>query len=345
MIKTERMETRRQDLQGIEPDASTHAGLWLETGLRDVSEKGSARQDHLLTVLGTIKVPREYVRFFKRWKSALETLEPCTRMVEAKVLGRMVVGLGAESILETSIALHRTYGVPYIPGSALKGLAAAAAHKFLVDDKWRKASGEKEIGESHRLMFGDTESSGYVTFHDALWIPEGTGLPLDLDVMTVHHPDYYQGKENVPPADWDSPNPVAFVSAQGRYLLAVTGFEEWVDAALEILAEALDRDGIGGKTAAGYGRMKVQLEKKPSSSSTASASRSSSPPSKPSWEARVRSIGLNNADHEVPRLFKELTEEDRRAAAKAIIERLERRTLRKKQEKEWVRLVFEAAGE
>ena len=327
------MDTRRQALKDVEPDASTHAGLWLETGLRDVSEKGSARQDHLLTVLGTIKAPQEYGRFFKRWKSALETLEPCTRMVEAKVLGRMAVGLGAESILETSIVLHRTYGVPYIPGSALKGLAAAAAHKFLVDDKWRKASGEKEIGESHRLMFGDTESSGYVTFHDALWIPEGSGLPLDLDVMTVHHPDYYQGKGNVPPADWDSPNPVSFVSAQGRYLLALTGFEEWVDAALEILAGALERDGIGGKTAAGYGRMKVPLEKKPSL------------PPKPNWEARVRSIGLNNADHEVPRLFKELTEEDRKAAAKAIIERLEKRTLRKKKDKEWVRLVFEAAGE
>lgn len=329
------MATRRQALEDIEPDASTHAGLWLETGLRDVSEKGSARQDHLVTVLQTVKAPEGYGRFFKRWKSGLETLKPCTRMVEAKVLGRMVVGLGAESVLETSIALHRTYGVPYIPGSALKGLAAAAAHKFLENDKWKKPSADKEIGESHRVMFGDTESSGYVTFHDALWIPEGDGrsLPLDLDVMTVHHPDYYQGKENAPPADWDSPTPVAFVSAQGKYLLAVTGPEEWVGAALEILAEALERDGIGAKTAAGYGRMKVPLEKKPSL------------PPKPNWEARVRSIGHGNADHEVPRLLKELTGDDRRAAAKAIIERLEKRALRKKQDKEWVRLVFEAAGE
>lgn len=339
------MDTRRQALEAIKPDASTHAGLWLETGLRDVGEKGPARQDHLVTTLETVKVPGEYSRFFKRWRSALETLQPCTRMVEAKVLGRMVVSLGAESVLETSIALHRTYGVPYIPGSALKGLAAAAAHKFLVDDKWKKASAGSEIGESHRLMFGDTESSGYVTFHDALWIPEGHGLPLDLDVMTVHHPDYYQGKENAPPADWDSPNPVSFVSARGKYLLAVTGPEEWAGAALEILAEALERDGIGGKTAAGYGRMKVPLEKRSSSSSTASASRASSQPSKPNWEARVRSIGHGNADHEVPRLLKELTGEDRSAAAKAIIQKLEKKVLRKRLDKEWVQLVFEAAGE
>ena len=68
-----------------------------------------------------------------------------------------------------------------------------------------------------------------MTFHDALWIPDGDRLPLDLDVMTVHHPDYYQGKDDAPPADWDSPNPVAFVSAHGKYLLRSTGPEEWVD--------------------------------------------------------------------------------------------------------------------
>lgn len=35
---------------------------------------------------------------------------------------RLVVGLGDESVYETSIRLHRNYGVPYIPGSALKGV-------------------------------------------------------------------------------------------------------------------------------------------------------------------------------------------------------------------------------
>lgn len=35
---------------------------------------------------------------------------------------RLVVGLGADSVLETAITLHRIYGFPIIPGSALKGL-------------------------------------------------------------------------------------------------------------------------------------------------------------------------------------------------------------------------------
>ena len=198
----------------------------------------------------------------------------------------MVVGLGAESVLEVSIGLHRTYGVPYIPGSALKGLAAAAAHKKLEDPAWRKIGEDGKIGASHKILFGDQESSGYVTFHDALWVPTGDKLPLDLDVMTVHHPDYYQGTER-PPADWDNPNPVAFLSAHGTYLLAATGPEEWADAAMAILKEALEKDGIGAKTAAGYGRMKVNRPPEPAT---------------PSLEL-LKQLNMGNANNLVPRIL------------------------------------------
>jgi len=44
-----------------------------------------------------------------------------------RAASRVVVGLGAESVLETSIRLHRIYGFPIIPGTALKGLARAYA--------------------------------------------------------------------------------------------------------------------------------------------------------------------------------------------------------------------------
>lgn len=252
------MSSRRSDLNSLEASAGTNAGLWLDKCLPDVEANGPGRQKHFDELLSKVSVSAEYRRFFQRWRNSVRTLEPYTRIAEANVLGRMVVGLGAESVLEVSIALQRTYGMPYIPGSALKGLAAAAAHKRLEDPKWRKIGEDGKIGEAHKILFGDQESSGYVTFHDALWIPNGDKLPLDLDVMTVHHPDYYQGKDNAPPADWDSPNPVAFVSARGRYLLAVTGPEEWADAAIQILKHALEHDGIGAKTAAGYGRMTWQ---------------------------------------------------------------------------------------
>ncbi|MBI4749717.1 MAG: type III-B CRISPR module RAMP protein Cmr6 [Acidobacteria bacterium] len=40
---------------------------------------------------------------------------------------RLVVGFGVEHVLETSLNLHRIYGIPLIPGSALKGVARAWA--------------------------------------------------------------------------------------------------------------------------------------------------------------------------------------------------------------------------
>jgi CRISPR-associated protein Cmr6 len=291
-----------------------------------VEDKGPGRQS-LLEELTRLAVPVEYRRSFQRWRSILEVL-PETRTAEATVQGRMAVGLGAESVLETSITIHRTYGVPYIPGSALKGLAAAAAHKRLEDPAWHKADRDNPIGSWHRILFGDQASSGHITFHDALWIPDGDKLPLDLDVMTVHHPEYYQGTES-PPADCDNPNPVAFLSAHGKYLLAATGPEKWLNAAFTILADALEKDGIGAKTAAGYGRIKIDRPPEPE---------------KFEWENRIKTITWKYAEKEVSEVLTRLEGEARQRAASAIIEKLDRRELRKNQKREWVRLLLEAEG-
>jgi len=309
--------------------AGTHAGLWLDKGLPNVDDKGPGRQA-LLEELSKIPVTDDYKRFYQRWRSAVEALGPSTRTEVATVLGRLVAGLGAESVLETSIALHRTYGVPYIPGSSLKGLAAAAAHQCLADPAWRKPAKGVEIGAFHRILFGDQESSGEVTFHDALWIPEGPTLPLDLDVMTVHHPKYYQGTDNAPAADWDSPTPVAFLTAHGRYLLAVTGPKEWADTAMEILKIAVEENGAGAKTAAGYGRMQLEVKKVPE---------------KVNWEPMIKGLNAGNAGTVVPRVFQVVHGEERLRAAKEMIETVGRRTLRAHRDKEWAKLLIAAVGE
>ncbi len=65
-----------------------------------------------------------------RWDSMLSALQRQEYSVQTLTLraaSRVIVGLGAESVLETSIRLHRIYGFPIIPGSALKGLARAYA--------------------------------------------------------------------------------------------------------------------------------------------------------------------------------------------------------------------------
>ncbi|MBA3944416.1 MAG: type III-B CRISPR module RAMP protein Cmr6 [Herpetosiphonaceae bacterium] len=258
------MIARRPTLAGVSHSMSTNAGLWLDKYLREQRERDTheheqgqatiqARQE-LIRQAVTIPVPEMYPAYYQRWQQAL--VQHGARPRSAKVQGRMVIGLGDESVLETAVALHHTYGVPYIPGSALKGLAASFTQQ-LEDKQWHPD------GEAYAIVFGTPEQAGFIIFWDALYVP-GSAVedqPLCADVMTVHHPEYYQNK-NSAPADWDSPTPIPFLSATGAYLVALTaqpGLEVWVDATFEILGTALVNAGIGGKTSSGYGRLSLDL--------------------------------------------------------------------------------------
>ncbi len=255
------MSSRRKDLREITGEKVSHAGLWLDKYITNQSREETESRRQLVAKVATIPISAAYKIYYQHWEKTLTSYGAQTRKAEVK--GHMVVGLGAESVLETSVALHRTYGVPYIPGSALKGLAASYVEQQLKnDDAWKKE------GEAYKVIFGDTTTAGYVTFFDALYIP-GTGTngqPLHPDVITVHHPNYYQGAKNkeVPPADWDSPTPIPFLSATGTYLIALAAPEiqqpaEWLDTTFTILGEALETMGIGAKTSSGYGRMKLEI--------------------------------------------------------------------------------------
>lgn len=268
--------TVRDPLRSPGIAATTHAGLWLDRYLPHFSKASETVRDgareHIRLLLKQARAPEIYRSHYQRWTTHIAGLcaQDAARMAQAQVNGRMIVGLGTESILEVGISLHRTYGVPMIPGSALKGLAARYARR-LVDPAWHGAkrsttespdttdgSRDTSEGRSHRALFGDHAEAGCVVFHDALWVPhEVPGLPLELDVMTVHHADYYRGgpKDSTPPADSDNPNPIPFVTAQGRYLIALEGPPAWTDAAMALLKIALSSEGIGAKTAAGYGRL------------------------------------------------------------------------------------------
>lgn len=251
------MTTRRAVLDSIRSDDAPAAnpGLWLDKFLdKRKAEDKSSKTNLVKETVGKAGNPELltfYDRFFNgRWKPSLAACDATLR--EFNVRGRMVVGLGAESVVETTISLHRTYGVPYIPGSALKGLARRFAGKV---GCWSL--------EHSRVVFGneknDTDAAaGYLTFFDALYVPgsDTKGHGLHADVITVHHQDYYM-KSNVPPTDWDDPNPVSFLSATGRYLVALAGPAAWIEPTLALLQIAFAEGGIGAKTSSGYGRLSV----------------------------------------------------------------------------------------
>lgn len=350
-MATIEMASRREKFENVQALSHSHAGLWLERYLKKVGDKKGGNATAIEDVTKTVKIPAEYNRHYERWVSEIKKKEneKLALTANATVQGRMVVGLGAESILETAITLHRTYGVPFIPGSALKGLASAAAHRFLANDEWRKKTDGKVQGPSHEIMFGNTKTAGFVTFHDALLVPEGGQIPLDLDVMTVHHAKYYGGG-NEPPADWDSPNPVSFVTARGTYLIALEGPEEWTRAALDILAVALQEDGIGAKTAAGYGRLRVEdyktpAERKHEEQAKKAREEEDRQAREKNIENLMKGLGMGNAGNLVPKILANVSENGRMALAKRIIKALKANALKTKTGLTWVQDLFSAAGE
>lgn len=242
------------------PASGVAIGLLLERGCDALAEKAEGAQKHFLAVAGQPEPPG-YSAWFATWRSALDGLRGpgaswVTRFARVETDDcRLSVGLGAESVVETSIALHRTYGVPVIPGSALKGLARRyAAHAL--SDAW------SANGEAFRKLYGAADEElrfrGLVNFHDALAVPGAWRLLHDT--ITVHHPHYYRGDPDAAPTDWEDPSPVPFLTVAGAFELALTGPEEWVRAAGEILRLALAEEGIGAKTGAGYGRMRLRAE-------------------------------------------------------------------------------------
>lgn len=207
---------------------------------------------------------------YERWKKMLQSrgITP----FELEVDWRMVVGLGGETILETDLTLHHLYGIPIIPGSALKGLARAyAAGKkdfFVPEDKAeeeRQAS--KDIDADHskiKCIFGKQDEAGTVCFFDAM--PVNGQAHYVVDIMNPHYPDYYrtlQSSEIIAPTNDQPPNPVMFLTVEKTtfsFALAPRkpGFTDDVALVRIWLQEALQRYGIGGKTSAGYGYFKAE---------------------------------------------------------------------------------------
>jgi CRISPR type III-B/RAMP module RAMP protein Cmr6 len=200
---------------------------------------------------------RLYKLGYRKWADALKGDTAWTVSEEIAARDRLFIGLGGASVLEFGVSLHPVYGLPMIPGSALKGLCAQYAHEV-----WGRAEEGADWAnneELHRILFGNPEngkisaSAGAIDFLDAWWKPGGSG-PFVAEIINPHHPNYYVGDRPEPPADWDSPIPVKMLAVAGSFLFAIRGPAYWNELAMNLLKEALASWGIGGKTRAGYGR-------------------------------------------------------------------------------------------
>jgi CRISPR/Cas system CMR subunit Cmr6 (Cas7 group RAMP superfamily) len=196
----------------------------------------------------------------------------CCLRLRAEPEWRLAVGHGNKAnAYETGLALHGTYGWPVIPGSALKGLAAAwaSSESSGVDaaDLLRVLGGPRPglpLSPAGSLSVGASPAQrarqGTVRFLEA--IPDGDPVTVLADVLTPHVKPYYDSLAGaailVPPAEYHNPVPVTFLTVRGGYAVDLYGPDEKdVELAAEWLTKAGDELGAGAKTAAGYGYLVV----------------------------------------------------------------------------------------
>jgi len=63
---------------------------------------------------------------------------------------RVTVGFSTPSVLETGICLHRVYGIPFVPGSAVKGITRSYCFERVAEALGVRPLAPEEIAERHK---------------------------------------------------------------------------------------------------------------------------------------------------------------------------------------------------
>lgn len=208
-----------------------------------------------------------YRAAFDAWRTCLK--ESYFWTFEATLKTRLTVGLGVGNPGENGIALQRTYGVPVIPGSTIKGALRSCALELSgvhenVEPQWKRGEAP-DNAQATLAVFGAADAMAAVTCFDAWWVPEGkplcveTWTPHHQKYMTHHQKDMTQGAEL--PLESEDPTPLGLFAvpkgAKFRFAFQVPDPQtDWVETLVPVLTLALKR-GLGAKHSQGYGRFEV----------------------------------------------------------------------------------------
>ena len=247
--------------------AHMHMGLWFERyfngyepNFTEVSQEGKSAwlrgfTTNALGRSGELKTKAERIRQLATSQGGQ------TRIYQST--SPFVTGLGNPHPQENGFTWHPTLGLPYLPGSAVKGLVRAAV-ELAYQGEDQPALLKRWFGTGAK---GDVpEASGSFIFLDALPVAPCALVP---EVMTPHMGKWYEKGGKTPnakdaqPGDWHSPVPVGYLTARNLQLqfavmprpgVAADGLEQvW-----QALDYALQWLGAGGKTAQGFGVMQSQ---------------------------------------------------------------------------------------
>jgi len=209
-------------------------------------------------------------------------------MLPAQSTAPFTTGLGNEHPTENGFAFLWPYGLPYLPGSGVKGVVRQAARELADGSwgevpEWNKAltwsvkSGKDNIElSSMDVLFGKESKDGQTQhFHGVLAfldvIPEIRSGKLAVDIMTPHQKHYYQ--DGQPPHDSGEPTPIVFLTVPpnsafqfvitcdharlARIAPELARNDQWKHMLQRAFEHAFDWLGFGAKTAVGYGAMQI----------------------------------------------------------------------------------------
>jgi CRISPR-associated protein Cmr6 len=249
----------REALRPLFHDArEAHPGLLIQRGYpiydQDTEAGREAKTRHLQRICAITPSPF-YHNAYQRWRSA--TADALRfRQLELALESRLFIGLTGGGMLETGCAISHSYGMPYIPGSSVKGVVRAQVRDSLFGREHPEVIAELFGSEADPTPDARYPQglSGLVTFHDAWWVPGSADRPLVEEIVTTHHLDYYgrEGRDTWA-TDFDSPIPNAQIAVHGHFLFVLEGPPAWLDLAQQMLLAALSDQGIGAKTRTGYG--------------------------------------------------------------------------------------------
>ncbi|GAB4246423.1 MAG: type III-B CRISPR module RAMP protein Cmr6 [Acidobacteriota bacterium] len=267
-----------------------YAAIWRDRAEHEERSEREAEQrarQSFLDALVRRRLPATASEARRRWFESL-ALDPRAAVVVARLQGRLIVNQAASVLENAGLALDRTFGVPYIPGSAVKGVTRAwavsearagrtALREVLAVFGWGQAAHDQQLLQEAQVDSKTAAASfgGLVAFLPAYPLEEA---PLGLDIVNCHHREYYDRKlEAALDVELPVPNVFPVVEAGARFFFTVRattreGALDWVRSALGLasfdpverartwLERALAEHGIGAKTAAGYGWFQVDRE-------------------------------------------------------------------------------------
>jgi len=219
---------------------------YIKEYLNNMFDKYFSKKNNIKTLLtNIIESNQNFVKFYNKRHYEIKKILLTTKE-------KLIIGFGNPNILEVGFSFHHLYGVPYIPGSELKGIVRSyyKEEKNLTDDS-------EEVSK----IFGNNDMESSVLFIDA-FLTDSNKSPFEIDIMNPHYVKYYNDKN--PPADYLEPKPIFFIVLKENVSFEtyiISKDEKKLKDVKEIMFKYFPNYGLGAKTTVGYGGLNVNEDK------------------------------------------------------------------------------------